>query len=147
MTLNLNKLPYPFEENQFEEILMLNIFEHLVQPIEVLEEIYRISKNNSRIIIDVPHFSSYCAWVDLTHVRPYSYFSFDYYKYSDKKAGNSLESKRSIKFEVNSYLNFNRLYRYLGISYLFNKFPKIYETFFAFIFPCGGIRFKLITKK
>jgi len=147
LIFDLNKYPYPLKENQFDEVLMLNILEHLTNPVKVMEEIHRISKDNAKIIIEVPHFSSYCAWADMTHIRPYSYFAFDYYNISNKKESGSLESKRKMKFIVKPYLSFNRVYRYLGVSYFFNKFPKLYETFFAFIFPCGGIRFELINKK
>jgi len=58
MVLDLNNMPYPFKNNQFDEIVLQDIFEHLENPINVLEEIYRISKNKARIKIRVPHFSS-----------------------------------------------------------------------------------------
>ena len=53
---NLNDLPYPYKDNQFEEILMLSILEHLDNPVEVLKEIHRISKPNANL-----QPSLYCA--------------------------------------------------------------------------------------
>src|SRR3989344_5706428 len=64
LVYNLNKLPYPFKENQFEEIIMRNILEHLDNPYNIMKEIYRISKQNAKVIIRTPHFSSNNAWGD-----------------------------------------------------------------------------------
>ncbi len=61
---DLNKFPYPFDDNQFEEIYARCVLEHLCPLImnKVFDELYRITKNNGRIIIIVPHSSSWCNY-------------------------------------------------------------------------------------
>jgi len=40
---NLDTFPYPFADNEFEEIEMRNVIEHFSDPSKVMEEIHRIS--------------------------------------------------------------------------------------------------------
>lgn len=54
---NLNEFPYPFPENYFNLIEADHVLEHLENPFEVMKELHRISENEGRIIIRVPHFS------------------------------------------------------------------------------------------
>ena len=49
------------------------------------------------------------------------------------------------KIEVR--LTFNPLFRRLGIEWLANIYPELYESFFAFIFPTRDIMFRLKVKK
>ena len=54
---DLNKFPYPFDDDEFELIEADHLLEHLNNPFMVMKELHRISKNNGLIIIKVPHFS------------------------------------------------------------------------------------------
>lgn len=84
--VELNKIPYPFETNSVDEILALNVLEHLNNPYDILLEWHRICKPGAKIILAVPHFSSGNAFADVQHVRPYSISAFynkdmiDYFK-------------------------------------------------------------------
>jgi SAM-dependent methyltransferase len=89
---DLNKIPYPFKENCFDEIHLYHVLEHLDIPIEVVEELNRLLKTNGILYIRVPHFSSMGAFSDITHKRPFGYSSFDcfdefhpYHFYTDAK--------------------------------------------------------------
>lgn len=74
---DLDQLPYPFADNSVDEIHFYHVLEHLHDPIRKLEEIYRILKPEGVLYMRVPHFSSMGAFTDLTHIRPFGYFSFD----------------------------------------------------------------------
>lgn len=74
---DLDVVPYPFEDNFADEIHFYHVLEHLHDPMKKLEEIYRILKPGGILHMRVPHFSSMGAFTDLTHIRPFSYFSFD----------------------------------------------------------------------
>lgn len=56
---DLEKFPYPFEDNTINEIKMYHILEHLGQEPKIfnniITEIYRISKKHAKIDIRVPH--------------------------------------------------------------------------------------------
>ena len=49
--LNINKIPYQFEDNTFDEIICRHVLEHLdVNAYEVMKEFRRITKENGKII-------------------------------------------------------------------------------------------------
>ena len=54
---NLNILPYPFPDNSFLFIEADHVLEHLMSPFAVMKEIWRIARDQARVIIRVPHFS------------------------------------------------------------------------------------------
>jgi SAM-dependent methyltransferase len=144
---DLNKFPYPFKDNTFEEILAMNIMEHLNDPNKFIKELWRMGKNNCRIRINVPHFSSRCAWIDLTHKRPFSFDSFEYYSRLKNSGESSLITNDEVFFKVDYKPIMNRFYRYIGMGLLAKKFSRFYETFLCFIFTCGGIEFNLVVLK
>ena len=74
---DLDRVPYPFKSNSIDEIHMYHVLEHLHDPIKKLEEIHRILKPGGILYMRVPHFSSMGAFTDITHVRPFGYYSFD----------------------------------------------------------------------
>ena len=71
---DLEKFPYPFEDNSIEEIVLSHVLEHIGQDpdvfINILKEIYRICKNHALINIAVPHPRHEAFISDPTHVRP-----------------------------------------------------------------------------
>jgi len=75
----LTEFPYPFDENRFLDIQMINVLEHLPNTIMVLEELFRISKPGARITIRVPYWNSLEQSTDPTHLRAFNEFSFDYF--------------------------------------------------------------------
>jgi predicted SAM-dependent methyltransferase len=76
ITHDLNKIPYPFQDNEFAEILMKMILEHVDKPIIVLKEIIRISVNGAKLIITVPHAYSYANFTDIQHRTHFTESSF-----------------------------------------------------------------------
>jgi len=75
---DLRLFPWPFQDEQFEEIFADNVLEHLPDFISTMEEIYRISRPGSKIFIGVPFWNSYEAWGDPTHVRMFSEEMFEF---------------------------------------------------------------------
>ena len=80
---NLEITPYPFESNSIDEIHFYHVLEHLHEPIKKIEELHRILKPGGILYMRVPHFSSNGAFTDITHIRPFSYFSFDIFDESN----------------------------------------------------------------
>ena len=74
---DLDVTPYPFSKNSVDEIHIYHLLEHLSHPIKKIEEIYRILKPGGILHLRVPHFSSMGAFTDITHQRPFGYYSFD----------------------------------------------------------------------
>jgi len=71
---DLEKFPYPFNDNSVEEIKLSHVLEHIGQDpdvfIRILKEFYRICKNQALINIAVPHPRHDHFISDPTHVRP-----------------------------------------------------------------------------
>src|SRR3989344_9656413 len=124
---NLNVFPYPFQSNQFDKIIAEHIIEHLEDIPHVMEEIYRISKNKARVIINSAHFSSLDSFTDPTHKHFLTSRTFDYfipgtplynYQYSEVK----FKKLRIILGQTST-----RNYLYKVLLYLINKYSIFYE--------------------
>ena len=76
---DLNKFPYPFDDNSVDYIYIDNTLEHLDSPLKVMEEIYRILKPGCGVKVIVPYFRSHSAFTDPTHTKFFTTESFTYY--------------------------------------------------------------------
>lgn len=146
---NLDEYPYPFEDNQFDEIYVTHCIEHLEDVVKTIEEIHRIGKPGCIVTIDAPYFSGQDAFSDPTHKHFFTSRTFDYFTndfpefsfYSSKARFRKIETK--IDFWKIHKLGGIRLQNYLGLGFLVNKWTSVYEKFFAFVFPAQSIRYRL----
>ena len=73
LQMDLEKFPWSIDSNQADEVLFNHCLEHLGQEtdvfLEIIKEVYRISKNNSKVLINVPHPRHDHYLGDPTHVR------------------------------------------------------------------------------
>ena len=71
---DLEKFPYPFEDNTINEILLSHVLEHIGQNPDIfnsiIKEFYRICVHGAKIDIRVPHPRHDDFIADPTHVRP-----------------------------------------------------------------------------
>lgn len=67
ITHDLNKFPYPFNDNTFDLIEADHVLEHLDKPFLVMKELHRVLKPNGHLIIKVPHFSRGFTHAEHTH--------------------------------------------------------------------------------
>ena len=142
---NLNKFPYPFKDNEFEEIYADNVLEHIDDIILVMQEFHRITKEGAKIIIKVPHFSSHDAWAHPQHKRAFTSETFDFFVKRTRRnrvdgrcfpfAFRRIRKKRLI-FEKGLHpLNWHN---YI-LEPIFNCFPVWYEKTPLRIFPANSI--------
>jgi len=139
---DLNKFPYPFKANTFDEILAFEVLEHLDEPVEVMKEIWRIAKPNAIIKISVPYFSGSISLQDIEHKHAFGYSTFEAFekgKLNDEfDLANNAEFKilkRKIIFSTHPFLKI--------LNFIPNVAPKIYERFFAYIFPSQGLHVEM----
>ena len=76
---DLNKHPWPFENNSFKEVVAENVIEHLDNFIQAMEEIYRVTKPNASIKMSVPYWNSSFAYIDPTHKRGFHEHTFSFF--------------------------------------------------------------------
>lgn len=76
---DLDKFPYPFKDNTFEEVTADYILEHVGDLVRVMRELHRICKPNAFIRINVPYYNSQGAFQDPTHKWFFTLTTFDYF--------------------------------------------------------------------
>jgi len=76
---NLENAPMPFPDNSVSEIRAEHVLEHIQNYVQLMEELWRISKPGARIYIEVPYFRYEGAFRDPTHCRFFSEHSFEYF--------------------------------------------------------------------
>jgi SAM-dependent methyltransferase len=151
---NLNKAPYPFKDNTFEYVLANNILEHLDSPLACLEELWRISKSGAIIDIKVPYFTSWTAWGDITHKRPFTYNTFSMLCGFGKKGMKvsslytkplfAYKKRRLIWGTTQGFL----LKQIAGfMNWLVNLNPEFLERRMPFLIPIELLHVELIVKK
>jgi SAM-dependent methyltransferase len=137
---DLNRFPYPFEDNRFDRIYGTDVLEHLEDVVRTMEEIYRIGRPGAQVFLRVPHFTSTHAFGDPTHRHFFNTESLDYFCGGFSHYATNTEA---IFKKVKVKLNFWKLHRIDGVSFLANHFPLYYEKLFAFIFPAMNIEIQL----
>lgn len=75
---DLNKIPYPFEGNQVDIIVMNDVLEHLDNPIEVIRECYRLLKDGGKLKIRLLYWNHIYNYSDPQHKHVFAprYFEF-----------------------------------------------------------------------
>jgi SAM-dependent methyltransferase len=77
---DLDLLPWPWPDGAFEEVLALDVFEHLkLMPGEWMAECYRVLAPGGRLRLRVPVFGSPWHVIDPTHVRGFHPLNFAYF--------------------------------------------------------------------
>ena len=136
---DFSKFPYPFEDNTFDGVYTDCCLEHLNNVEKVMEELHRICKNGTIIEIKVPYFTSPGAITNFHHITYFGSNTFNIFK-----PENQYHYYVPVDYEIlKDKIIFGRLYRALGLGYLFNKFATMYECFFCFIFPARGMEYNL----
>jgi len=142
---DLNHFPYPFKDNEIDEVWMDQVLEHLDEPMKVVEELFRICKNESTITISVPYFRSYCATIDPTHKNFFGIFWFSYFDPNHVHCKRYQYSKARF---LQKNIEFDRGIQKKGFIYKLlvrfaHKFPVFYEVRLSHLFPLDGITFNL----
>ena len=73
---DLDDLPYPFADNQFDEVVGLHVIEHVRDPMAVMVELHRITRPGGLIRLVAPHWTNPDFATDLTHRNHLNSYSF-----------------------------------------------------------------------
>ncbi len=71
--------PLPFEDDTFDHIYAMHILEHVRNLPQLMGELHRVGKNGCVVNIDVPHWTNPTFYDDITHVRPWSEHTADFF--------------------------------------------------------------------
>jgi tetratricopeptide (TPR) repeat protein len=104
---DLEKFPWPFEDNSVDEIFCSHYIEHTPDLISFVNELYRIMKVGAKAEIIAPYYSSIRAWQDPTHLRAISENTYLYFS-KQWRTINKLDHypiTADFDFECNYYLD------------------------------------------
>jgi SAM-dependent methyltransferase len=73
---DLDSLPYPFRDNEFDEVIGRHVIEHVRDPMKVMCELHRITRNGGIIKLVAPHWTNPDFACDLTHRNHLNSYSF-----------------------------------------------------------------------
>jgi SAM-dependent methyltransferase len=76
---DLRELPWPFPKEQFEEVIAVDVLEHLPDTVRTMEELCRVTKPSGLVHIRVPYFNAWEASCDPTHLKFFNENSFDFF--------------------------------------------------------------------
>lgn len=149
---DLENYPWPFFDEEFDAVLAKDVLEHLTNLVKAMKEIHRITKPGAKIIITMPHYSSYSVWLDPTHYRPVSYDTLTYFCKDKKSNFYELEGVHydsySFKFSsIERKILFSKGFHFWNylVEPLANKFPYVWEhTFLKSLFPAENMLVVLI---
>ncbi len=124
---DLEKFPYPFDENSVDQIILSHVLEHIGQDPDIfnkiIKEFYRICKNEAIINIAVPHPRHDAFISDPTHVRPITLHSLRLY---DQKLNKTWEESKAANTPLGFIHNVN--FQVISIQYIVDKkYKKLLE--------------------
>ena len=146
---DLNDIPLPFKDKEFDFILAREILEHLTVDFdELMKEFYRIMKPKSRIFLTVPYCTSDGNF-DVFHRRSFNYHSFDRL---GTRNSTSLEALNCPKFGVQIKIVFEQSFPYSLWNFFFEKVVNLHrltkifyeKTGWKYIFPAKSYHVMLI---
>ncbi len=148
---DIGKIPFPFADEEFTEILCRDVLEH-VEYIPVLRELHRILKPGGVLKIQVPHFSSRNNFVDPTHRKMFSISTFDFFARGTPRFAErdyyfnfvfSEISSSRIMFKRHGIFFFNRFVsKFINSSMRLKVFYE--ETGLARLFPAENILIEIV---
>ena len=116
----------PFDDESVEEIIGIDVLEHIQDTLGLMQELYRVSKPNAICKFKVPYGASDDAWENPTHVRPYFVGSFmpfsqpywwrDCNNYTADWQAKEIRLFVNGKFESDDWLRDIMLYRNIVLS-------------------------------
>ncbi len=149
---DLDRPPYPFADDSFDEILLDNVLEHLGDVPAVLTEVHRIARPEALVTVVVPYFRSRWSAIDPTHRHQFSvdsmgYFDrahpyFERYRYVD--VGFSVTS---VAFNENVAPEGRGAWLRRAVVRVANRQPERYEQWLSPLLPLDTLTFRLRVHK
>lgn len=150
---DLNRVPWPFAENTFDKAFCRHSLAHLENIVLSMEELHRILRPGGVLEILTPHFSSDNAFTDITSRWFFGSRSMDYFC-TNRRLSNYRYSRAEFEL-IEVRISFLQAavfapdaykispFKILGIEAFANRFPRLYEHFFAFLLRANEVYYRL----
>ena len=140
---NLEDIPkekLPFENESIDEIICYHTLEHVDNPMQVVEEFYRILKPGKKLIIKVPYFAHNTANVPIHK----NYWSFRSKMFFDSSYFETPMKWTSCKMSHKWGSSWKGFVINLPFEFLINLVGyDLYERFFCYMRPIFEITFEI----
>jgi ubiquinone/menaquinone biosynthesis C-methylase UbiE len=147
MIVDLERLPWALEDACFDYVLAKDVIEHCASTVAVVSEIQRILKVGGIAMIQTPHFTSRGAYLDPTHIRPFSVESFHFLVAGHPR---SYYADRLFSRVISCRIRFDRDWKYFWnrpLEHLVNlnmRTQRFYEQTPLRMFPAMNIEVELM---
>ena len=145
---DLGSIPYPFPDNDFDDIVCRHVAEHVPDVMSFIAELHRITRPGGRIAITTPHYSNPDWATDPTHRNHFNSYSFNCF----------VEDRQLFPFytavrlqPVRTYVSLANLWRAIGLELLVNldqRWPglrftrKFWEFYLCPVFRGKELKFE-----
>jgi SAM-dependent methyltransferase len=145
---DLGVVPYPFPDNEFDEIITRHVAEHVPDVMAFVSELHRITKPGGRIKLVAPHYSNPDWPTDPTHRNHFNCYSFNCF----------IQDRQLFPFytdvqlkPIRTYVSLANLWRAVGLEFITNldqRWPamrftrKFWEHYLSFVFRGKELHFE-----
>jgi len=77
--VDLRNIPWPWQDETFDELLAQDIVEHFPDTIAFMNECHRILSPGGTVFIRTPSYDAAFAWTDPTHVKVTTIDTWDFF--------------------------------------------------------------------
>lgn len=144
---DLRSVPFPFVSGSANVIEANAVLEHLPirDQIRLINECWRILKEDGELIIRVPHYTSFHSYQDIEHVKGYAYHSLDTFVKGLQEHSMGDYSGRMKFSKIERKLVFGKGIQKWNVlvEWLANKFPDAWEQSFLSAWPAEGVHYYL----
>lgn len=145
---DLGVLPYPFANDEFDEVVCSHVAEHVPDVMAFVTELFRITRPGGRIRITTPHYSNPDWPTDPTHRNHFNSYSFNCF----------IEERQVFPFytevrlkPIRTYVSLANLWRAIGIELIVNldqRWPglrftrKFWEFYLSYVLRGKELQFE-----
>jgi SAM-dependent methyltransferase len=150
---DLGEIPYPFAENQFDEIICRHVIEHVPDVMAFVSELHRVTKPGGRISIVTPHCTNPDWATDPTHRNHFNSYSFTCFE----PARTPFPFYTELELRpVKTYVSLANLWRVLGLEWVTNldqRWPgmrftrKFWEFYLSNVIRGKELHFEFVVVK
>lgn len=148
---DMDVTPWPLPADHFDRVRAMNVLEHVVDLVKVMEEIWRVCRHGAEVEALMPFMNSVTFATDPTHRRAAAYRTFDYF--DPTKGFGKFHYTDKCRYEVLRFTyqrgncggiigDINRRLDRVLLP-LAQRNPDPYECYFTGIYPVHDIRFLL----
>lgn len=144
---DLGSIPYPFPDNEFDDIVCRHVAEHVPDVMSFIGELHRVTRPGGRITITTPHYSNPDWATDPTHRNHFNSYSFNCF--IDERQLFPFYTDVRLK-PIRTYVSLANLWRATGLELLVNldqRWPglrftrKFWEFYLCTVFRGKELKF------